>query len=318
MKKKNLTFVNLALALANDYTSLFVIDSQNDSYVEYAVNGIDKELLPVSKGENFYQDVHKNCREQVWPEDQEYFLNTFRKENVQQALKDGKSFSLTYRLTIDGKPRYFYLKTIQGTDSTIVIGVQDIDTQKRKEIETEKEKRTYSEIAEALASRYEVIYYINADTNEYTQYSASKQYANLGTNKKGTDFFSDAVKDIQKYIHPEDRAYVLEKIQKSVLMQNFRQTGAITLRYRQLLEGRQQYMSMLIVQPKNQDNRIIIGVFNTDAQVRHEQMMQVQNRTFSDISNALAQRYEVIYHVNISTNEYFEYSTSSKYKKLET
>lgn len=317
MNQKNLTFANLALALANDYSSLYVIDSQDDSYVEYAVSGNEKELLLVSKGEDFFKDVQKNCLEQVWSDDQEYFLDTFRKENVQQALKNGKSFSLTYRLKINGKPRFFFLKTIQAHDSSIVIGVQDIDEEKRKELEAEAEKRTYSEIAEALASRYEVIYYVNADTNRYAQYSSSAQYAKLGMTKQGMNFFNDASRDIEKYIHPDDKRYILEQLKKSRLMQNLQQAGTVTLRYRQYLDGRYQYMHMFIVQPKNQDGRIVVGVFNTDEQVRHEQSIEQEKSTFIDISTALAQRYEIIYHVNILTNEYSEYSTNSKYSKLE-
>ena len=49
MEHQNLTFASLALALANDYSSLYVIDSKNDSYVEYVVNGTEKELVPVSR-----------------------------------------------------------------------------------------------------------------------------------------------------------------------------------------------------------------------------------------------------------------------------
>ncbi len=318
MEHQNLTFASLALALANDYSSLYVIDSENDSYAEYAVNGTEKELIPVSRGDDFFKDVLKNCREQVWPEDQEYFLEKFRKETVHQALKNGKSFSLTYRLTIQGKPQYFFLKTIQGNDRNIVIGVQNVDEQKRKELEAEAEKRTYSEIAESLASRYEVIYYVNTETNEYTRYSASEQYARLGTTQQGTDFFADSAEDIRKYIHPEDKDRVLAEMQKERMLANLQKEDSVTLRYRQLLDGRQQYMAMRIIQPKNKTGRIVVGVYNTDAQVRHEQNMEEQKRTFSDISTALAQRYEIIYHVNIITDEYSEYTTNEKYGKLES
>lgn len=452
MKNSNnepLTFVSLALALANDYSRLFVIDSEDDSYIEYAPNGDKKDLIPVSGGKDFFTDVRRDCREQVWEEDQEYFLNAFQKEAVVQALADGKSFSLTYRLNINGEPRYFFLKTIRQNDKDIIIGVQDVDAEKRKELEAAAESRTYSEIAEslaslfeviyyidintgnykeysasesyaqlgfgrsgkdfferakedmqsvihpddcnkvmhqlekevliaglkkapsvsltyrqvldgrtqymnllafrlrtnterivvgvrnideqkkqesaietyshiagALASRYEVIYYINADTNAYTQYSASEQYSKLGTTKQGTDFFADCTEDIQKYIHSEDKVRLLTQLEKNNLMANLKQSGSISLSYRQLLDGRQQYMNMTIVQPKNDLHHIVMGVFNMDAQVRHELSIKAASRTFGDIATALAQRYEVIYHVNVLTNEYSEYSASDKYAKL--
>ncbi len=307
-----LTFVSLALALANDYTRLFVIDAKDDSYIEYSASGDNKELTEVSGGKDFFDAVRRDCLEQVWQEDQEYFLNAFKKDAMLEALKNGQSFSLTYRLNIEGQPRYFFLKTIRGRDENVIIGVQDIHEQKMREELSE----TYSHIAGALASRYEVIYYIDIDSNAYTQYSSSEQYAKLGTTKQGEDFFKDATKDIAVYIHPSDVMHLLKELDKERLMQNLSRTGSVTLNYRQLLDDRQQYMSMIIVQPKKDRHHIVMGVLNTDTQTRREQSLAAETQTFSDISLALAQRYEVIYHVNIETNEYSEYSASEKYTRL--
>ena len=448
MKKdaQPLSFASIALALANDYSRLFVIDSDDDSYIEYSASGVEKELVPISDGEDFFRSVHRDAREQVWPEDQTYFLNAFQKDTMLKALENGRSFSLTYRLNIDGDPHYFSLKTIRASDHNIIIGVQDVDARKRRELESEEANRTYTEIvkslasqyeaiyhvdlttghymeytsssrfgffspgedffevsrnnirkvihpddrervlhaiekdvlldsirtsgsftvtyrqmfdgkpvymallafhqednedrlvvgvrnidaqkrqeeasetyqriAGALASRYEVIYYINIDTNEYTLYSASEKYARLGTTKQGSDFFADAASDIRVYIHPDDVAATLEKLSKERLLNELEQAGMVSVTYRQMLDGKHRYMNMQVVQPKNDIHHIVIGVSNTDAQVRREKSMRAQNRTFNDISMALAQQYEVIYHVNIRTNEYSEYSASEKYSRL--
>ena len=448
MKKdaQPLSFARIALALANDYERLFVINSDDDSYIEYTTAGAEKELVPASEGDNFFQAVPRDAREQIWPEDQEYFLNAFQKDTMITALENGRSFSLTYRLNIDGSPHYFFLKAIRASDHNIIIGVQDVDARKRKELEKEADNRTYTEIvkslasqyeaiyhvdlttgrymeysssnrfgffrpgedffevsrsniktvihpddrarvlhaiekdvllkgihdsgsysityrmlyegqpiymellafrqednedrlvvgvrnidaqkkqeeasatyqqiAGALASRYEVIYYINIDTDEYTLYSASEQYEKLGTTRKGDDFFADAASDIRIYIHPDDITPTLEKLKKDHLLADLQQNGMSSITYRQMLDGRHRYMNMLVVQPANDAHHIVIGVSNTDAQVRREQSMRAQSRTFNDISAALAQQYEVIYHVNIRTNEYSEYSASEKYSKL--
>ena len=441
-----LSFASMALALASDYNRLFVIDSDDDSYVEYTTNGAEKELVKASAGDDFFRAVHRDAREQVWPEDQEYFLNAFQKDTMLKALENGRSFSLTYRLNIEGNPHYFFLKTIRAGEQKIIIGVQDVDARKRRELESEAENRTYTEIvkslasqyeaiyhvdlttghymeysssnrfgffrpgedffevsaynirqvihpddrdrvlheierevllnsirtsgsftityrqlfdgepqymellafrqedneerlvvgvrnidarkkqeeasetyqqiAGALASRYEVIYYINVDTNEYTLYSSSEQYARLGTTRQGEDFFTDAATDIRIYIHPDDVTATLRKLSKSVLLSNLQHDGMVSITYRQMLDGKHRYMNMQVVQPKNDPRHIVIGVSNTDAQVRREQSLRAQNQTFNDISLALAQQYEVIYHVNIRTNEYSEYSASEKYTKL--
>ena len=239
-KHKPATFVDLALALANDYDRLFVIDAEDDSYSEYSANGSEKELVRVSSGASFYEDVRRDAQEQVWPADQEYFMNAFKKENVVETLKDGKSFSLTYRLKDEnGGPRYYFLKTIRGSDKSVIIGVQDIDEQVRREAMT----KTYSDIANALAGRYEVIYYVNIDNNEYTQYSPSEEYSKLGLTVHGTDFFSDSAKDIVKYIHPADIKPVLTMLQKDNILESLKKNSSLSFSYRQMLDGRYQYVN---------------------------------------------------------------------------
>ena len=323
MEKENairnnpITFGEIALALANDYESLYVIDSEDDSYVEYIAWGDNKELAVRSSGVNFYQDVIINCRELVHPEDQEMFLNSFKKETVTEVLKNGTSFSLNYRLIINGEPLHYFLKTIRGTDQKVIIGVQNIDAQRKRALVADEERRTYMHIAGALASRYEAIYYINVETNAYTQYSSSDEYAKLGTTKQGDDFFIDAADDIKKYLHPDDVNRVLYELEKDRLLCHLEEGGSMALTYRQLLGDRSQYVTMAVVHPKNDPKHIVMGVMNVDAQIRREQSMLAESKIFGEMALALAVRYEVIYHVNILTDEYLEYSASEKYARLD-
>ena len=313
---RRISFASLALALANDYVTLYVIHPEDDSYVEYAPNGQNKELVEVSRGDNFYLAVPDNCRKLVWPEDQEAFLKAFKKEHVIDAVENGRSFSLTYRLTLDGDPQYFNLKTIRSPGGEIIVGVRNIDEEKRKELEAERASATYEQVAGALASRYEVIYLIDLETDDYIIYSASRQYNRLGTTKKGGDFFADAAADIRKYIHPDDVSRILERVSKDRLLRDLQHNGTTSFSYRQMLNDKFRYMNMFVVQPKNDHRHIVIGVMNTDAQVRREQSIREQNRNFSDIALALAQQYEAIYMINVLTDEYAEYSAGEQYKKL--
>ena len=312
--RKTLSFASLALALADDYTNLYVINAEDDSYIEYVPSGENKELEIASSGKNFYEDVPRNCRELVFKEDQANFLNTFSRDNVMDALDNGRSFMLNYRLVIDGVPVYYSLKTIRSySDQSIIIGVRNVDKQTRRENKAKELSRTYDQIAGSLASRYEVIYYVDMETDNYLIYSASDEFSELCTTVKGEDFFADAERDIKQLICPDDMDRTLSAMKKDNVSEALKKTGSVSLCYRQLLSGRQQYMEMLIVKPKNDDRHIVIGVANVDEQVRHEQEVAKETQTFSDISTALAQRYAVIYHVNTVTDHYTEYSTSAQY-----
>lgn len=105
-------------------------------------------------------------------------------------------------------------------------------------------------------------------------------------------------------------------MEKPVLLKRLQRSGVVSLSYRQILNGKYQYMNMLVVQPRNAPDHIVIGVLNTNEEVLKEQSIKEQNRTFGAIALSLAERYEVIYYVNTVTNEYIEYSTSEKYSRL--
>ena len=457
MKEFNVSFSELAIALAADYESIYVIDTSDDSYVEYRTDGDAQTLSVASSGADFYADTVQNTRKLLHPDDQEAFLSALRRDSMHNAFIHSKSFSINYRLIIDGTPKYYFLKTIRGTGSSsrfiiigvrnvddemrrrmesekltatysavakslaslyeviyyidtrtdeyieynstekfaqlglftdgkdffkhiqddavelvhpddrarvlreltkenlitylqmhysfsithrqllegeyqyvnllafrqlgtddhIVIAVRNIDAQKRRELAIAEENETYSRIAKSLSSRYEVIYYINTDTNAYTEYSCSDDYAKLGIRQQGDDFFIGCARDIKEFIHPDDQKTLLENLDKQTLMRNLRDNSALNYTYRQVLGDRTQYVSMLIVQPKNDSHHIIMAVLNVDAQIRREQLYTDRNKTFEEVIKALARRYEVIYYVNLDTNEYQEFSSSLKYAKLE-
>ena len=315
--KKAITFDEIALALAKDYDSIYVIDSTDDSYVEYLTEGEDKKLAVRSSGDDFYADAIRNCRMMVYPDDQEIFLESFKKDNVIEVLKTGKSFTLNYRLMVNGVPLHYFLKTIKGAGDNVVIGVQNVDEQRKREIAAEEQILTYSRIAGALASRYEVIYYININSNKYTMYSSSDIYAQLGTTKQGKNFFADLVDDVKKFIYKEDVDYVLNELDKKNLLATLRANGTIALTYRQQLGDGIKYVSLNAVVPKNDPAHIVMGVLNIDSQKKREQSIIEKSELFNHVAMALSTRYEVIYRVNIETNEYYEFSSSDKYTKLE-
>ena len=311
------SFSDLALALANDYESIYVINSNDDSYVEYSSEGADKELVVRSSGANFYEDVPKNCRALVWPEDQGVFLRTFRKENVTEALNNGKSFDLRYRLVINNEPLYYYLKVIRMHGEDIIIGVQNVDKQTRRKLEEDREQVIFGEIARSLGSLFEVIYYIDIETGKYIEYFSSERFSELGISSEGEDFFLNLSEDIEKHIYPDDRDRLLRALDKDNLLDALEGSNSYLVEYRQMMEGEVQYLRLLAFRRGNDADHMVIAVRNIDAQYRHEEEITSENKVFNEIATALAQRYEVIYRIDINTNEYTELSAKGGFAQLE-
>ncbi|MBR6046288.1 MAG: GGDEF domain-containing protein [Ruminococcus sp.] len=310
-----LTFERLAVALADDYETLYVINCEDDSYVEYGFNGQNKELEVRSAGADFYADTVTNCRRLVYPEDQEKFLDSFKKEKVFNVLNVGRSFLLGYRLVFPDGPKYYSLKVIRtkSTDkSYIVVGVQNVDEAVRLKTETEKKAEYFSEIASTLATLFEVIYHIDVNTGKFAIYSFSEGFARLGLIKEGDNFFEAVQKDMVKVIAPEDLPVVSKALRREELLSALADKGSIILNYSQMLEGRQQHVRLVVSQDKSDSEHIVIGVRNVDEQIRHENSLKQENETFGEIVKALAVRYEVIYHVNIDTGAYKVYCSNNK------
>ena len=150
-EKEAVTFTNLAMSLADDYASVYYLNIEDDSYVEYSAVGSDHKLRVISSGDDFFADTQINCRILVYEEDQERFLEAFRKEKLLEIIRSGGTFTLDYRLVIDGKPTYYSLKTCRALEfdpKHIVIGVRNVDKQIRRELELEEVLNSANDLAE--------------------------------------------------------------------------------------------------------------------------------------------------------------------------
>ena len=87
--------------------------------------------------------------------------------------------------------------------------------------------------------------------------------------------------DIKKYIHKDDMERVLKVMNKKHLLNILAQEGSMTMSYRQRLGDKAQYVTMLVVRPKNDENHLVMGVTNIDAQVKREQLIKDESQTFS-------------------------------------
>ena len=91
-----------------------------------------------------------------------------------------------------------------------------------------------------------------------------------------------------------------------------------TLTYRNLIKGEVIYVSMKIVKLRSNDNDIIIGINNVDAQMKHEEELEKireERLTYSRIK-ALSGEYVAVYLVDPQTDEYTEYSSTDYYDSV--
>ena len=291
-KKDVVTFSRIATSLASDYESVFYLNTQDDSYKEYArVDGKENKLRVVSSGTDFFEDLKVNVERDIVEVDKEKIYAVINKDYMYKAFRDGRVIDLDYRLIQAGSVLYYHLKVTKGfneDDKYIVIGIRNNDKQRREE---EKNKAaaeagiTYGKIAQALASRYEVLYYVNVDTNEYVEYSASKTYSKLEIGSKGKDFFKDCQLNMVKDIYIDDYPMMVNAMDKDNLMKVIDAKNTFTITYRLILNGQPEYVNLRAIRPRDDKHHLVVGVVNINDTMQREEEFKERLDTVMNMAN---------------------------------
>ena len=173
---------------------------------------------------------------------------------------------------------------------------------------------SYLNAAEAMFSDYEVIYYINLETEDYVEYSTPNDYATLKLENSGSDFFTDLEQNIKRVVYEKDQERVTNALSKEVLLPQLENSQVFSVTYRLMIKGRPVYYCSKAIRPQP-GNYMIIGICRVDSQSQYEmhlQNAQYDNINFSNIASALSSDFDRIYYVNMENDSYVRYATREK------
>lgn len=164
-KNVPVTYTNIAKALSTDYVSLYYVDLLTDNFIEYRSEPFASDLEVERYGTDFFAASLRDARVRLYKKDVELFINSFTKENVLSEIDSQGAFTLSYRLLINGEPKYVSLKAVRvkSNENNIIVGVNNVDAQIRQKKALERmnqERITYSRIT-ALSEDFICIYTVN-------------------------------------------------------------------------------------------------------------------------------------------------------------
>ena len=202
-------FDQITTSLAGQYDTLYYIDIDTSAYIEISATDEYKKLNVPATGNNFFVDSRRSIRKWVHPEDQEKVMRLHYKGVMLKNLRDGSSFSMSWRLVVNGQVRHIRHTEIMARDKKhIIVCIKNIDSEVREQLALKEDWRrnvTYTQIAERLASHYDLIYYIDCETSNYAELSVRRKSGELKIQEESEDFFAAAWKNAGRLIHPEDR-----------------------------------------------------------------------------------------------------------------
>ena len=261
-------------SLAEQFDTLYYVNIENNKYLEISSKDTYKKLNAPASGNDFFADGRRMTRAFVHPEDQEMTLKNHYKDTMLENLKHRTSYSFVFRMVIADKVHHVRHTEIMASDKKhLVICIEIIDDEVKANLEMKEDQErsaTFNQIAESLASQYDMIYYVDSQTSHYIEFSTHKLYGELEIQEEGDDFFSAAEVNADKIIFAEDRDRVKLFINRDNFITQLEETRQLTMDYRMAIgNGQPQYTRMKICWSADKSH-FIICIENRDEIVKKE------------------------------------------------
>ncbi len=346
---KKLTETNKYLVMSNEYLAEKAETAERIAELTESVTSLltNMPALTFSKdiktgkylacNQSFAEYAHKKTTDEVVGlTDREIFdLETalhFEEDDRKALLMEKPFVFIEDVLDGAGNMRHFQTTKQKFTDTTgrlcllgMSMDVSDLVNIRRenKEVkaayeEARSEIVTYGHIAQALSSGYSYLYYIDINTDEFTEFIPNSDNGELTVVRQSDDFFTRAKNDAQSLIYEKDREDFVTAFTKENILQTLDHANQFFLNYRLMVNNVPTYVRMRASRMNEDRDHIVIGVLNIDEQMKQQEAaerIKAERTTYTRIS-ALSGDFIVIYTVNPETKHYIEYSGSNEFDSL--
>ena len=148
MKDNQEALKQIALTLAHHFDSLYYVEVESGNYYEYIPNDQLAELGIPSQGEDFFSESQKNASMCVHPDDLELVVMLHDKRAMLSRLSVNSSYSVVYRLILNGEIVHMRHHEIMCDDSEhIICCLENIEAEFRRKEEREKDLQSARRMA---------------------------------------------------------------------------------------------------------------------------------------------------------------------------
>ncbi|MBR3108199.1 MAG: PAS domain-containing protein [Clostridia bacterium] len=288
----------ITASLTEQYDTLYYIDIATSAYLEISSTDEYKRLNVPATGNDFFAESRRSIRKYVHPEDQEKALSLHFKDVMLDNLKNGSSFSMAWRLVVNGQVRHIRHTEIMAKDRKhIVVCIKNIDTEVQAELALKADQKksiTYTQIAERLADHYDLIYYIDCESSNYTELSTKKKSGELKVQAEGKDFFATARTNADRLIYAEDRQRIKLFLDRDRLISQLENVRQLTEDYLMNIDGGKTQYTRMSVTYSSDHSHFIICIENREEDVRKEK----EHLAALSMANEMARRDELTHTKN--------------------
>ncbi|MBQ9459494.1 MAG: diguanylate cyclase [Oscillospiraceae bacterium] len=289
----------------------------NQSFAEYAHKKSPDEVVGLTDAQIFDAKTAAHFAEDdrmALSMDEPYIFF----EDVLDAAGNQRQFQTTKLKFVDDVGRLCTLGMCQDVTDMVRIKRESVTNREAYE----KARSTgvmFSHIAQALASSYTDLYYVNLETEEFIEYRTDADRGELIEAQRGTKFFDTLKAVAQQCIHSYDRDALVKALERQTLLDTLKRDNAFIITYRLIRDNGPVYVNLKASRMKDDDRFIVLGVTDVDEQVKQQraaERMQEEQLAYSRIS-ALAGDFICVYVVDPETGRYREFSASDQFNSFD-
>ena len=199
-------------------------------------------------------------------------------EDVTDAEGNPRQLQTTKLRYKDTQGRFCILGMCQ--DVTDLVNIQHEQAMTREAYESAVSTGLmYNHIAQTLAREYTEMFYVNTDTEEFTEYRRGDADSTLSEIRSGYHFFSDCKAELCENVFPDDKEAFLAAMNRKKLMQALSCKDTFVITYRRGIRNKPVYFSMKVSRMENDAQHIIVGFMDVDAEMRE---VIAKNEALSD------------------------------------
>ena len=148
VKKDRERYSRIADGLSSSYDVIYYVNMETGRYIGFTSQNIYEEMKVNESGDSFFEEARKNTGLVIHPKDRARILEVFDKDFILSALDSKRQFSTEYRHYIGGVAQYMRMTIRRSSDGAhIIIGVENIDDEVKREKEHLKALNTEKELA---------------------------------------------------------------------------------------------------------------------------------------------------------------------------
>lgn len=138
----------IAISLAKHYECVYLIDIETNNYIVFTDSESVKDTEYPNEGEDFFVDAKKNANLFIHPDDVEFMIKSYDKEEMLSNLSENDVFSIIFRAVVDGKFYHMRHVDIMCKDRKhIVCCLENIEEEIMRSEEKERDLQSVKRMA---------------------------------------------------------------------------------------------------------------------------------------------------------------------------